>query len=427
MQQALVEQHLHQGHRAANLHEARHDVLAAGLQVRQHRHALAHARPVVDRQLHAGAVRHRDQVHHGVGGAAHRHVQAHRVLEGLLRQDVPGADAAPDQLQHRATGLLAVHGLVPGHGGLRRRVREAQAKRLDGRRHGVGGVHAAARARAGDGDLGHGLDVRLAALAGRLLAHGLEDVHQVHVPPLVLARQDRAAIHEDRRPVQPRHRHHAARHVLVAPANRHEAVKPLAAHDRLDRVGDDLARHQGVLHPLRSHRDAVGDRDGVEDDRLAAGLVDPLRHAHRELVDVHVARRDHGPRRGHPHLRLLEVLLLEARRVQHPAARRPLDAIHHLRRIHAFQRLALRLLLHELRETFPKPRPGANPVFKPMRAGSGERRAGSEGRGHWARPGRSCYLLRAWGGRPRGRRERPGRRRVTARPRTPCRPCPCRA
>ena len=49
-----------------------HHVSAARLEVGEHRHALADAREVVDGQLHAGGVRHRQQVQHGVGRAAER-------------------------------------------------------------------------------------------------------------------------------------------------------------------------------------------------------------------------------------------------------------------------------------------------------------------------------------------------------------------
>ena len=63
------------------------------------------------------------------------------------------------------------------------------------------------------------------------------------------AGQDRAAIDEDARPVQPRHGHDAAGHVLVATADGHEAVEPLAADHGLDGVGDDFARTREYFMP----------------------------------------------------------------------------------------------------------------------------------------------------------------------------------
>ena len=67
--------------------------------------------------------------------------------------------------------------------------------------------------------------------------------------------------------------------LMLAPmAAGHEiyTVEALAAGDRLDGIGDHLARDERVFHPLGAHGDAVGDGDGVEDERLAAGLRDAL-------------------------------------------------------------------------------------------------------------------------------------------------------
>ena len=79
----------------------------------------------------------------------------------------------------------------------RRQRRVAQAQRLEGRAHRVGGVHAAAAARAGDRQAFDLAEVLLAHLAGAELAHGLEDADDVQVLALVVAGQDRAADHLD--------------------------------------------------------------------------------------------------------------------------------------------------------------------------------------------------------------------------------------
>ena len=73
--------------------------------------------------------------------------------------------------------------------------------------------------------------------------------------PLRVTRRDRAAVDHQRRPVEPRHRHHAARHVLVAAGHGDERVVPLRAHHRLDRVGDEVARRQRVAHAVGAHRE----------------------------------------------------------------------------------------------------------------------------------------------------------------------------
>ena len=67
MQQTAGEQHLHERLDAPDRHQLRHQVPATRAQVRQHRDALADAREVVEVQPHAGLMRHREQVQHGVG------------------------------------------------------------------------------------------------------------------------------------------------------------------------------------------------------------------------------------------------------------------------------------------------------------------------------------------------------------------------
>ena len=68
----------------------------------------------------------------------------------------------------------------------------------------------------------------------------------------------------------------------------HQAVESVRLDHDLDRIGDDLARHQRVVHALVVHGDAVADADDVELQRHAAGLP----HAELDLLgegaEVHV-------------------------------------------------------------------------------------------------------------------------------------------
>ncbi len=148
---------------------------------------------------------------------------------------------------------------VVGRGHLRA-PEEADAQRLERRRHRVRRVHAAAGA---DTRAGVPLDavvILLRHLAGGKRADGLERRDDGQRLALPLARLDRARIDEDARNIHPRHRHHARRHVLVATADDQHAIHALAVDRRLDRVGDHFARHERVLHALGAHADAVGDR-----------------------------------------------------------------------------------------------------------------------------------------------------------------------
>src|SRR6185312_13452397 len=103
------------------------------------------------------------------------------------------------------------------------------------------------------------LVVLLALLALDEGADGLERRDDGEVLALPLAGLDGAAIDVDRRHVHARHRHYAARHVLVAAADHQHAVHRLAVDAGLDRIGDHLARYQRVLHGLGAHADAVRD------------------------------------------------------------------------------------------------------------------------------------------------------------------------
>ena len=255
---------------------------------------------------------------HRVGGAFERRYHRDGVLECLHRQNVRWFDAASHQLCDCRASLVCILALALAHGFLRGGVRQRQPKSLDGGGHRVGRVHAGAGAWAWNGGLLYRQKLFVADGAGGVAADGLE--HRHDIAPL-LPGLDGAAIDEDGWPVQPRHGHRAGWHVLVATADRDEAVEPLRAHHGLDGVGDHFPRHQGVAHPRRAHRDAVRDGDGVEQDALGAGLVGTHRRRIREFVDVHVARRHHRPGGGNAHLRLGEILAGKAHGIEHGAAR----------------------------------------------------------------------------------------------------------
>src|SRR5262249_22539379 len=133
-------------------------------------------------------------------------------------------------------------------------VGQRHAQRLDGRAHGVGGVHAAAGARPGTGLALDGVDALRVELAGLVPADGLEDGDDVDVGAVRAdAGEDAAAVDEDAGDVEAGHGHEAAGHVLVAAADGEEAVVVHAGGDDLEAVGDDLARDEAVAHALVAH------------------------------------------------------------------------------------------------------------------------------------------------------------------------------
>ena len=141
------------------------------------------------------------------------------------------------------------------------------------------------------------------------------------------AGRDRAGVEEDRGEVEARGRHEHAGDRLVAAGEQHRAVEALGLHDDLDRVGDDLARDEREVHALVAHRDAVGDRDGAELQRVPAAAVHALLRGLREAGEREVARRDLVPRARDADLRLVPVRIAHADGAEHPAARHGLDAV----------------------------------------------------------------------------------------------------
>ncbi len=132
-------------------------------------------------------------------------------------------------------------------------------------------------------------------LPGGVSADAFEDVLDGDVDAVQLAGSDGAAVEHDARDIEAAERHDDAGHVLVAAADADEAVEEIAAGNEFDGVGDHFARDQRGLHALRAHRDAVGDGDGVELHRRAAGLANAFLQGLGDFAQMHVAGADLGP------------------------------------------------------------------------------------------------------------------------------------
>ena len=254
---------------------------------------------------------------HGVGGAAQGHDHGDGIFEGLARQDVQRLDVLFKQVADGRAHLARFGELAFALRGIGGAVGQAHAQRLDGRGHGVGGVHAAACARARTRVLEHRLQFALVDVVGQVLAVGFEGRDDVQLAPVEVAGLDGAAVDHNAGSVDAGHGHEHARHVLVATRQRNVGVVILGTHDRLDGIGDDVARDQRRLHALGAHADAVADADGMEDEtdqvRLLHALLDPA----RQRVEVHVAGVALPAHAGDAHLRLLHVIVIQAHAVEH--------------------------------------------------------------------------------------------------------------
>ena len=252
------------------------------------------------------------------------------VLERRLREDRGRSAIVLQRVDQCRCGTPhdRLAGRIVRGGG--RHAGDGEAERLRDARHGVGRVHARARALARER---HALELRELVerhSPRRMSADRLVDVLDRDVAAPEAPRSDRPSVGEHRRQVEPDHRHHHPGQGLVAAGDGHEAVHPLRMDDQLDRVGDPVPRGEGRPHPLGSHGDPVGDRDRVEEERQDTERPQLLRGGDSELVEVHVARRDSVPGRRDARLRQLQVLRRPSHRPQHRAGGRLRRPARHL-------------------------------------------------------------------------------------------------
>ena len=210
------------------------------------------------------------------------------------------------------------------------RIRQRQPDRLGDRRHRVGGELRAAGAGRRAGDLLQLVEVGVRHAADGTHADRLEEVLHGDLAAAERARQDRAAIDEDRRHVEPAHRHHHAGQRLVAAGEPDQRVVAMAAHGELDGIGDHLARHERRLHALVAHGDAVGHRDGGELARRAAGRGDALLGGLRLAGERDVAGRRLVPAGGDADEGLMDLLARQPHRVVVGAVRRAARPFRHV-------------------------------------------------------------------------------------------------
>jgi hypothetical protein len=86
---------------------------------------------------------------------------------------------------------------------------------------------------------------------------------------------------------------------------------------QFDRVGNQVAADQRRLHAFRTHGDAIGDSDGVELHRRAAGSAHAFLDPRRQRAQVDVARHGLDPGIGNANDRLRQVFIGETNRLEH--------------------------------------------------------------------------------------------------------------
>ena len=211
-----VEQALGDDRDAAGFVDVGGDVFSGRLQVREQRRALADFLEVVDGERDSHLARHRQQVQHGVGRSAGAGDAGDRVLERGAGQDVSRRDAFLQQIHNDLAALERDFVLAGVHGGNAVEAHGREADQLHHRRHGVGGVLAAARAGAGTGDVFDFEQFGVGHLAGGVRADGFEHILNGDVFAVILAGRDRAAVEHQAGEIQAQQRHGRRGDGLVA-------------------------------------------------------------------------------------------------------------------------------------------------------------------------------------------------------------------
>src|SRR5207302_9547517 len=143
------------------------------------------------------------------------------------------------------------------------------------------------------------------------------------LPPAPGAGHDRAAVQQDRRPVDADHRHRRCWDRLVTRAEADERVEHVTTSYELDRVRDDLAADERCLHPLAAHGYAIRDGDRVELHRVGAGTSNARLQWNRQLAEPKVAGHGFGPAVGDADKWFLDVLGAQADRAKKGASTGP--------------------------------------------------------------------------------------------------------
>ena len=303
-------------------------IFSARTQIADQGRARKHLADIVDGEGDAGFVGKRRQMQRGVGRPAGGGDDGRAVFQRFARHDFARQRSASLQhLHHQAPGAARNLRALGIDAGDHRHVGHRQPHRLGHHGHGVGGELSRAgadRRQAGPLDA---RERRLVDFAGHEAADRLVGIQHRQGLALEPAGQRAAAIDEDRRHVAADHSHHHAGQRLVATAETDQGVIGEAVHHGLDRIGNQLAREQREFHALVVHADAVGNRNGREFPRRAAGLRDSgLGGIDLEIVG-HVAGRLFALHADDPDHRLCERLVVQPHRAHEGAVGRTIETI----------------------------------------------------------------------------------------------------
>ncbi len=210
-----------------------------------------------------------------------------------------------------------VHGRDGGVAG------KGEAQGLHDAAHRVGGEQAGAGAAGGAHRVFELAELVGGDLAVEVLAQALEDLREADLLALVVAGQHGAAGDQNHGDVQPGRGHDHAGHDLVAVGDEHQAVHPCALAMISTESAMTSRRHQGVVHALVVHGQAVADADDVELQRDATALVHAVLDLLGDGVEVHMPRDQLVVRVGDADERAVGVAAADAESAQERTMRSP--------------------------------------------------------------------------------------------------------
>ena len=290
------------------------------------RRGLHDPRHFLQREVNAGLMRNGGQMQPSIGRTTGGANDNGSVFQRFAGDDIARANAQTQQIHHRPARLQGPD--IPLL--IRRRrtggIGQRQANHLGNAGHGIGGELAATGASARAGMLLKFEQLLIAHHAGGMLAHRLEHIHHRHIAAMMMARHDRAAIHEDAGHIQPHHGHHHARQRFVASRQPHHRVIAMAAHGQFNRIGNHITADEAGLHALMAHGNAIRHRDGGEFARAGAGLAHALLGRLRLAGEGDIAGCGLIPAGGNTHQRRGDLLRRHAHGVIIAAMGRALRA-----------------------------------------------------------------------------------------------------
>ena len=164
-----------------------------------------------------------------------------RIFQSLPRKNIPRPNPFSRQSHDRFACLPRIHLFVWRNRRHRRAIRQTQSHRLNRTSHRVSRVHSTTRTRSRNRTTLNLPQLRLTNRTLRPLPHRFKDTNNIQLLFPDTPRQNRSPVNKDRRPIQPQHRHDTTRHVLIAPAERHQPIKSLTPRHRLNRVRNHLS------------------------------------------------------------------------------------------------------------------------------------------------------------------------------------------